>query len=72
MLVRVERHELGPRCYLAGARIHHGLTGLLLLTAGVATRHPALVAAGALAVWHDRRDFPFPLHDPPIGGTAHG
>lgn len=39
------------RVYLAGLRIHHGLAGALLVT------------AGAFLAWHDRHDFPWPLID---------
>lgn len=43
-------HE--PRVYICGYRVHHGLVGA------------ALAAAGILLVWHDRRDFPWPVVDP--------
>jgi hypothetical protein len=39
-----------PR-YLGRHRIHHGLTGVVLIAIGLA------------ACWHDRRDFPWPLDD---------
>lgn len=45
---------LGPgsvRVYVRGRRVHHGLTGIVL--AGI----------GAALVFHDRKDFPFPLTD---------
>lgn len=29
-MVRVERHELGPRVFLLGRRMHHGELGVLL------------------------------------------
>jgi hypothetical protein len=46
--ITVERHEQGPRLFIAGRRSHHGPWGLLL------------IVAGALAVahdWRDRRDW---------------
>jgi hypothetical protein len=42
---------MGPRVYIFGARIHHGLFGCLL------------VGAGALMVIHDWKDRPWPLRD---------
>lgn len=46
--------SIRPRCklYIAGRRVHHGLTGI------------ALIAVGALLCLHDRRDWPWPLRDP--------
>lgn len=48
-MFRVERstRDYGPRLYLGGVRVHHGLTGCLV------------AAVGLVLVWHDRRDFPF-------------
>jgi hypothetical protein len=43
-------HVTAPK-YWRGLRIHHGAVGVLM--AGV----------GALLALHDRRDFPFRLHD---------
>jgi hypothetical protein len=42
----------GPRVYLRGRRVHHGLFGALL------------TLAGAALCWHDRRDWPWPTIDP--------
>lgn len=39
------------RCYVLGYRLHHGLTGLILAALGVAL------------TYHDRRDFPWRIHD---------
>lgn len=47
-MVRVERHDLGPRLFVFGARLHHWEAGL------------ALVAVGAWWIWTDRRDIPHP------------
>jgi hypothetical protein len=45
---RIERtRDNGPRLYLVGVRVHHGLTGCFMAAVGLAL------------VWHDRRDFPF-------------
>lgn len=45
--------ELTPcrKVYVCGRRLHHGLAGLVFM------------AAGFVAFWHDRRDWPFPLKD---------
>lgn len=50
-LVRVLRPSTGPRLYVLGARLHHGLTGA------------ALCALGAVLMVHDRRDWPWPVRD---------
>lgn len=42
---------LGYRVYICGRRLHHGLTGALLIPLGL------------LLCWHDRRDFPWPTRD---------
>lgn len=60
--VRVARRDLpGPRVWILGARVHHGLVGALALGAGVVFRRGSLIALGALAVLHDAHDFPWPL-----------
>jgi len=66
-LLRIERHELGPRCYLAGRRMHECFVGLaVLLLSGVAALlrlgvpQEALVLTGATGAWmvaKDWRDF---------------
>lgn len=42
--------DKGWRCYVAGHRLHHGMTGLILVGAGIAL------------CLHDRRDFPYTSH----------
>lgn len=49
-MIQIERHAQGPRIYILGCRIHHGLLGL------------ALAAVGILLAWNDRADIPW-LHD---------
>lgn len=41
----------GPRVYVRGRRIHHGLAGAVL------------VVVGAVLCLHDRRDWPWRLQD---------
>lgn len=55
-LVIIESYPAGPRCFIFQQRTHHGATGCLLAAVGIASRRPALIAAGlALAAhdWHD-------------------
>jgi hypothetical protein len=59
MIVRVDRHASGPRLYVGGRRVHHGSAGIGAIALGLALRRPRLTIAGAIALAHDRRDFPF-------------
>lgn len=52
-----------PRCYLAGLRIHHGLTGVLLVAGGLIARKRGLFVLGALLALEDFRDLPWSLFD---------
>ena len=52
------------KLYVLGRRVHHGLTGELLIAAGLAFHRRYLTAMGAALVLHDRRDFPFPPKHP--------
>lgn len=54
-LVTVQRYPTGPRCWIAGQRIHHGATGLVL--AAVLRRRWRLASACLLLAIHDRRDW---------------
>jgi nucleotide-binding universal stress UspA family protein len=66
MPLRIDRAPDGPRLYLGGLRIHHGLTGELLALDGVRRRGPigaVEAAVGALLLTDDWRDFPFPVRD---------
>ena len=57
--VRIDRHERGPRVYLAGLRIHHGTAGIVAILTFPLTRRRAILLAGIVALAHDRKDFPF-------------
>lgn len=58
-MIRLERHERGPRLYLIGRRCHHGIGfAALALAALVAGRRRLALALGAYAAT-DWRDFPF-------------
>ena len=52
-------HPCGPRVYLLGRRVHHGVVGCAALAAALATRRRWLLPLGALLVAHDARDFPW-------------
>lgn len=66
-MIAVDRHPKGPRLYVGGLRVHHGLTGAALAAAGAkARRRPigrALIVLGATLIAHDRKDFPFSPFD---------
>jgi hypothetical protein len=59
--LRVTAHP--PRCYVAGLRVHHGLTGVLLIAAGLASRRRGVFALGALLTIEDFGDWPWSLFD---------
>jgi nucleotide-binding universal stress UspA family protein len=66
MAVRIDRARRGPRLYLGGLRLHHGLTGELLALDGLRRRGRlglAEVLAGLLLMGDDWHDFPFSLRD---------
>lgn len=56
-LVTIQQHPHGPRCWVAGVRIHHGATGCALAALAGSRRHfgVALLALGLAA--HDRADW---------------
>lgn len=58
-MLRVIRHPNGPRVYVAGRRLHHGVGGTVAAAAAIGFRRRRL--AIALAIWAatDWRDFPF-------------
>jgi hypothetical protein len=64
-LVRIRRHPLGPRVYLAGMRVHEcaaGAAATLVLAMAVATNHAhhrhAGAAVGVVAIWMMAKDWP--------------
>ena len=61
--MRIEHHPNGPRLYVHGLRLHHGLTGSVLLLAGVAGHLRTVTLAGALLVADDLHDFPWRLRE---------
>jgi hypothetical protein len=67
-LVRIIRHDAGPRVYVSGLRVHHGLTGAVMLTCGLLARANARTLLCGMAVSlmvHDAHDFPWSLRDAP-------
>jgi hypothetical protein len=66
MAVRIDHARRGPRLYLGGFRLHHGLTGELFVLDGLRRRGKlgiAEVLAGMLLLGDDWHDFPFSLRD---------
>lgn len=61
--MRIERHANGPRVYLLGLRVHHGLTGCVLIIIGAARHERRLIELGAALVLHDAPDFPWRLRE---------
>ncbi len=52
-----------PRLHILGLRVHHGLTGVVLAVAGLASRRRGLFAVGALLTLEDFHDWPWSLFD---------
>jgi nucleotide-binding universal stress UspA family protein len=66
MAVRIDHAATGPRVYLAGLRLHHGLVGQLIALDGLIRRGRlgvVEVILGAVLVGDDWHDFPFALRD---------
>lgn len=59
----VEHNTNGPRLYVHGLRVHHGLTGSALVAVGLLTHERALVGCGLALVAHDAHDFPWRLRE---------
>lgn len=52
-----------PRCYVVGLRVHHGLTGVVLLVVGLLSHRRGAVAIGALLAIEDMHDWPWSMFD---------
>ncbi len=61
--MRIERNTNGPRVYVLGLRLHHGLIGAALLALGLARSERSLVLAGVALIADDAHDFPWALHE---------
>ena len=63
-LVRIERPVgHGPRLYIKGLRLHHGLVCAVGATVGVVCKQRALTLVALAGVVDDLKDWPWPLHD---------
>jgi hypothetical protein len=65
-ILRIHRHPYGPRVYVGGLRVHHGLTGAVLLACGLlapAAGRPVVVSLAVLLMVDDAHDFPWSLRD---------
>ncbi|MBA2348172.1 MAG: hypothetical protein H0V81_07745 [Solirubrobacterales bacterium] len=73
-LIAIDRHPNGPRLYVQGLRIHHGLTGAVLFASSLLARpsrqRRALRACALAMIAEDGHDFPWRLIDPPLLETA--
>lgn len=69
-LITIDRHPNGPRLYLHGLRIHHGLTGSVLMAMSLlvppSPRRRAVRACALAMIAEDGHDFPWRLIDPPL------
>lgn len=54
-IIIVRNYPEGPRCWILGQRVHHGLTGLVIAVA--LRRHRRLVLLGLALCAHDRHDW---------------
>jgi hypothetical protein len=61
--VAIERHPSGPRLYLRGLRVHHGLSGTLVCLAALGAGRRTAAVLGLCLAAHDAADFPWPLHE---------
>ena len=59
--LRITAHP--PRCYVVGLRVHHGLTGIVLLMVGLLSHRRRVFLLGALLAAEDWRDWPFSFFD---------
>lgn len=57
--MRVQRHPGGPRVYVSGFRVHHGLAGCILVLIGAIRRKRRVVQLGGALVLTDLHDFPW-------------
>jgi hypothetical protein len=55
----IVRHPHGPRLYIAGRRLHHGVAGLAVAAICTLFGHRRLALASAAYGATDWRDFPF-------------
>lgn len=56
-IIVVRRYPQGPRCWVAGQRIHHGASGLVIAAALTLLRRRRLALLALVAVLDDRHDW---------------
>lgn len=56
-MLRLHRHENGPRVYLVEYRLHHGTTGIFFSVGCLLTRRFRLALIPLLLTLHDWRDW---------------
>lgn len=62
-MLRIEHHPNGPRVYVLGLRLHHGLTAAVVVVGALATHHHAIAALAGVAMIEDLHDFPWRLRE---------
>jgi hypothetical protein len=63
-IVTVARKPGSVKVYVAGLRLHHGITGIVVAGAGLALRRRRMFLLGCAITAHDWRDWPWPIIDP--------
>jgi hypothetical protein len=58
-MVRIVNNPHGPRLYVFGLRLHHGVYGSMLAAVAYAARRRRVAACFAIYAATDWRDFPF-------------
>lgn len=62
-MIRVAHHTNGPRVYVIGLRLHHGVSGAALAAVALAAHRRGLALGFAIWAATDYRDFPFTDHN---------
>lgn len=59
-MVKINRHEKGPRVYVMGKRVHHGAVGVGLTVGLIKFKKlRPLCLVGLALIAHDYKDFPW-------------
>lgn len=55
--ITIVGHQNGPRLYVMGLRVHHGVSGALVASVGAVRLDPRLTLAGLGMMVHDAHDY---------------
>lgn len=58
-MIRMVKHDCGPRVYVFNRRCHHGSVGCGILALGILSRSRTLRLIAMAMIMHDHRDFPW-------------